>query len=67
MVAHELAEAMDDPRAVVVIEWGDVVGDVLPEKRITIYIEKSSSSDEGRHLEVSSPPEFAYIYDKEVS
>lgn len=65
MVALELAEVMDDPKAVVVIEWGDVVSGILPDRRITIKIDKTSDSEESRRLQVSSPSDLAYIYQDE--
>jgi tRNA threonylcarbamoyladenosine biosynthesis protein TsaE len=40
IVADELAEAIQDPQYVCVVEWGDIVHDVLPEKRLTIRIDR---------------------------
>ena len=34
----ELAESLEQPNAVVAIEWGDIVHDILPEDRVTIKI-----------------------------
>ncbi len=36
LVALELQEMMGDPAAILVVEWGDIVQGVLPEKRLDI-------------------------------
>lgn len=61
MVAHELAEVLDDSKAIVVVEWGDVVSDVLPEKRITVEFERVKSGEDHRSIKISSPALFKYI------
>jgi len=38
IVANELAEVVDDPKAVVAVEWADIVEDVLPADKLTIRI-----------------------------
>jgi tRNA threonylcarbamoyladenosine biosynthesis protein TsaE len=35
LVAEELAEAIVDPKGVIVVEWAESVADVLPEERMT--------------------------------
>lgn len=45
IMADELAESLEDPKTIIVIEWGEVVGDVLPEDTLRISIE-SPSQDE---------------------
>ena len=59
LIAHELSEVADDPRAVSIIEWGDVVREVLPKKRITITI--TAIDEDSRKLEVQLPKDSAYI------
>ena len=39
IMSQELEETMTDARSVVVIEWADTVGAVLPEDRLTIAID----------------------------
>ena len=41
IIADELAEVVGDPSTIVVVEWADVVQDVLPEHRITVTITKT--------------------------
>src|SRR5688572_7395588 len=45
IIADELAEVIDDPKAITVVEWADVVQHVLPENRITIRIEQTPEGD----------------------
>jgi tRNA threonylcarbamoyladenosine biosynthesis protein TsaE len=39
ILREELAEVVSDPQAVVVVEWGDIVDDALPQDHITITLE----------------------------
>jgi tRNA threonylcarbamoyladenosine biosynthesis protein TsaE len=59
VVADELAEVVGDPKAVVVIEWGDVVQHVLPQERITISI--TQTPDGARNFSFQAPAELAYV------
>lgn len=47
IVADELAEVIDDPKYVVVVEWGEIVHDVLPEDRLTINIRMTGENARG--------------------
>lgn len=53
IVANELAEVLGDPHAAVVVEWGDIVQDVLPEDRITIRIQ--ATGEDERHIALTYP------------
>jgi tRNA threonylcarbamoyladenosine biosynthesis protein TsaE len=61
MVAHELAEVMTDPKAVVVVEWGDVISDVLPEQRVTVQLSRVQSGEDYRVLHISYPKPLQYL------
>jgi tRNA threonylcarbamoyladenosine biosynthesis protein TsaE len=63
IMTAELAEILDDPKAVVAVEWSDIVQHVLPEKRVTVRL--VSVGDTGRRLEFAYPPELAYLIPKE--
>ncbi len=63
VVAAELAEFLNDPQAVVVIEWGDIVEAVLPAERLTIRIEHTG--DTTRRLYLQCPQSLAYLLPKE--
>lgn len=38
LMQYELADVMHDPQVVLVVEWGDVVADILPAERLRIVI-----------------------------
>lgn len=59
IVANELAEVVGDPQAVVVVEWADIVEDVLPDERLTIHI--SSIDDTEREFRFSCPESLRYL------
>jgi len=59
IVAQELAEVIDDNKAVAVIEWAGAVKDVLPKQRLTINIEQMSLN--GRQLTFIYPKKLSYL------
>lgn len=50
----ELAESLEQPNAVVAIEWGDIVHDILPDTRITVNI--TVPQEETRTITISCQP-----------
>lgn len=50
IMREELAEAISEPRSIVILEWADVVDGVLPEDRLTI--ELVAASEDERQLEI---------------
>lgn len=52
IMADELHETVTDPRSVTVVEWAEVVDNVLPEKRITLRITPSRMSETSRDIEL---------------
>ena len=59
VVGSELAEVIHDHDGVVAIEWGEVVHDILPDKRIRITFSKRGDDD--RDIIVEYPEEWDYI------
>jgi tRNA A37 threonylcarbamoyladenosine biosynthesis protein TsaE len=59
LMAQELQEVIADPQNVAVIEWADVVEDVLPEQYIEIYI--SVTGDTNRALTIKIPSTCEYV------
>ncbi len=59
IVAAELAEVIHDSQAVMVVEWGDIVKNVLPNKRLTIKFE--SSGETIRLLTFTCPLDLKYL------
>ncbi|HZL07765.1 MAG TPA: tRNA (adenosine(37)-N6)-threonylcarbamoyltransferase complex ATPase subunit type 1 TsaE [Candidatus Dormibacteraeota bacterium] len=64
IMRDELAEVLTDPKAAVVIEWADIVEDVLPAKRLTVKI--TSVSDSHRLFDFSYPPSLDYLIPSQV-
>lgn len=61
LMTHDLTEVIDDPAAIVVVEWADIVEDVLPGRRLDIRIEQSPTEEDGRVLHVDCPAELSYL------
>lgn len=55
LIAHELSEVIDDPHAVVAIEWGDIVSDEVPARAVTLTFERKPDSENHRLITVSCP------------
>lgn len=64
IMRQELAEALADPMAATAVEWGGVVKDVLPAKRLTINIKTLGESE--RELLFSYPAELGYLIPKKA-
>ncbi len=59
LMSQELAEVLEDPQAVVIVEWADVAEQVLPTERVIIMI--AASGDDSRDIEISVPETYAYL------
>jgi tRNA threonylcarbamoyladenosine biosynthesis protein TsaE len=59
LMAHELAEALHDPKVVLLVEWADVIRHVLPEKRLTIRF--TNAGEDTRRLEIHCPGALHYL------
>lgn len=57
----ELAELVSDPQLVVVVEWSDVVREVLPDKRLTITIERTAAAEDARLMTIDCHEELLYL------
>jgi tRNA threonylcarbamoyladenosine biosynthesis protein TsaE len=53
IVADELAESLQQPNAIVAVEWGEIVHDVLPPHRITIRL--TSLGEHERKISIVTP------------
>lgn len=58
IMADELAELLDDPKAIVVVEWADVVENVLPPDRLAIQI--TATGEHERQLTFTCPEKYNY-------
>jgi tRNA threonylcarbamoyladenosine biosynthesis protein TsaE len=62
IVGDELAEVIADSGYVTVVEWGDVVHDVLPEQRLRVQIQQTGENE--RHIVITYPPKLSYLMEK---
>ena len=60
VMQYELAESIDDPKAVTIIEWADTVQDVLPTDRCQIQIRYTPDGN-GRELELKLSDSLSYL------
>ena len=59
IVADELDELIHDSTYVKVVEWGEIVGDVLPAERLSIELKQTGEN--ARALSVSYPKSLEYL------
>jgi len=59
IIAHELQELINDPSVVIVIEWGDIVADVIATEHTVITIEQQQGNE--RELIFEVPEKYQYI------
>ena len=56
VMREELAESLAQPNVVTVIEWGDIMHDILPAHRLTIHF--SVPTEETRIIKIACPQEY---------
>lgn len=59
ILREELAELLNDPQAVVAVEWAKIVEEVLPAERLKISI--TASGENSRELSFEYPNKLAYL------
>jgi tRNA threonylcarbamoyladenosine biosynthesis protein TsaE len=59
IMSDEIAELVNDPSIVLVVEWADVVAEVLPAERITVLLRPTGNTT--RSVTVSVPTMYDYI------
>lgn len=59
IMRDELAEILTDPQAVVVVEWADIIEDVLPFDRLRIRI--TATDETSRELSFTYPDTLNYL------
>lgn len=52
-MTDQLAESLGNPKAVTVVEWSDIVKDVLPQDRITVNLRPVAGNSEARDIGIS--------------
>lgn len=63
IMTAELGELLDDPKAVVAVEWSDIVRHVLPDRRLTVRLQRTG--EDTRELSLTYPAELAYLIPQE--
>lgn len=66
ILARELSEVINDNKAVIAVEWGDIVSGVLPIEHIEVTIERKADSEDARAITVNYPEKFNYLF-KDIS
>jgi tRNA threonylcarbamoyladenosine biosynthesis protein TsaE len=59
ILTHELEDLLTDQHSVIIIEWGEAVKHVLPEKRLTVGLEPLGTSS--REIRLSAPTSLKYL------
>ncbi len=60
IVKDELDEFLHDPNNIVVVEWGEIVDDVLPDDRVVVTI--STNKDDSRTILFEYPESLNYLF-----
>lgn len=59
IIANELSEVAEDPNNIVIIEWADIIQDILPGKTINIALDYDSEVT--RQISFTLPKGYEYI------
>ncbi len=62
VVEQELRELTEDPKVVILIEWGDIIDESLPADMIRISIDRVSSGEDNRQVIVDIPDKYKYLW-----
>lgn len=60
ILRHELAEVMQDPQAVVVIEWPAIVGTILTSPHLILTLQQIGET--GREIDIDYPKNYKYLF-----
>ncbi len=59
IMAGELAESINDAKTITVVEWGTIVGEVLPPRRLSIEFKPSMNNIDERQLTLTYPEDYS--------
>lgn len=59
IMRDELAEVLQDPKAVAVVEWGHIIKDVLPSEHLIIEI--TATAEQARKFSFKCPKRLKYL------
>lgn len=60
IMRQELAEVIEDPHAIVAVEWAEIVESVLPTDHVTIRIK--TTGEDSRELSCTYPAKLKYLF-----
>ena len=60
VMSEELREVLDETDSVTIIEWGDIVHDILPADRVQVKIDYLEDS---RHITFTYPGKLEYLFE----
>ena len=60
IMSYELAEVVGQPQTITLVEWGELVAKVLPNRRLTIKIDFAAAEDT-RQWRFGAPAELTYL------
>jgi len=52
IVADQLAESLEDPNVITVVEWSDIVQNILPEERLSIEFKATANDAQEREVTI---------------
>ncbi len=58
-MADQLAESLQNPNVINVVEWSDIVQNVLPAERLSIKLEPTDNNSEERKITFNYSEKFA--------
>jgi tRNA threonylcarbamoyladenosine biosynthesis protein TsaE len=61
ILAGQLAESIADGKAITIVEWADIVQDVLPAERIAIGFKPTAASPDERLITIRYPERFSGV------
>lgn len=61
IMREELRELINDPGVAVVVEWSDIIKDVLPAERLTIGFQRTADSEDTRRITLEFPESLQYL------
>ena len=61
LVGEQLAESLSDPKVITVVEWSDIVQDVLPDQRLSIKFEPTANDPDERAITFTYPESLTHI------
>lgn len=64
IMSDEFYESIDDDQTITVVEWGDIVADVLPESRISISIKATNENQ--RQVDIQTDRDLSQWYTKGI-